>query len=102
VGGRGRRCGADRAWGRRYRYSLASLQGTQAAFSDNALWGALRALQEESLILQRMVANAREEDSPIDAWRLQAAAERIDEQATRLRALVEEPRPRAPGEGDAV
>jgi two-component system, chemotaxis family, protein-glutamate methylesterase/glutaminase len=71
-------------------YTLGSLQRAQAEDSDTALWGAIRALQEEELLLRRMAEDARAESSGREAMRLLSAAERIADQAARLRAIVEE------------
>jgi two-component system chemotaxis response regulator CheB len=70
-------------------YTLSSLQDTQAGYTDAALWSALRALQEEELLLRRMAEDAKVEGSERESLRLQSAAERIGQQADRLRALVE-------------
>jgi two-component system, chemotaxis family, protein-glutamate methylesterase/glutaminase len=71
-------------------YTLASLQHSQAETTDEAMWSAIRALQEEELLLRRMAVAARAEASAQEAVRLGIAADRIGKQAARLRAVVEE------------
>jgi two-component system chemotaxis response regulator CheB len=70
-------------------FTLRSLQHAQSEGNDSALWGAIRGLQEETMLLRDMARMSHGEGDHAEAARLEAAAERISMQAGRLRELVE-------------
>ena len=68
---------------------MRSLQHAQSGATDEALWSALRALQEKEVLLKALArrhADAR--DAP-DSGRLQAEAEELAHHAETLRRLIE-------------
>ena len=70
-------------------FTLRSLQYCQSEATDEALWSAIRALQEKRLLLDRMVVERHAEGDAVEAARLQTAAGEIQRQAELLRKLVE-------------
>lgn len=67
-------------------FSLRSLEHTQAANTDQALWSAIRAMQEREMLL-RTLADAAE-TSAADTRRLQAEAEEVARHGAQLQRLV--------------
>jgi two-component system chemotaxis response regulator CheB len=69
-------------------FSLRSLQHTQAEATDEALWSALRALQEKELLLKSLAELQRESSDRAEADRLQREAEQPARHAATLRELI--------------
>lgn len=80
---------------RRYRchtghaFTLRTLQHAQGEATDEALWGALRALQEKELLLRALQSQQRDEGDEGEAARLQGRIGQLAEQADVLRRLLE-------------
>ena len=70
-------------------YTLRALQHAQATATDEALWGALRALQEKHLLLQSLAESHRSAGDVAEAERLHDEAERTAEHGGTLRRLIE-------------
>jgi two-component system chemotaxis response regulator CheB len=70
-------------------YTLRSLEHAQAQATDEALWGAIRALQEKYLLLGTMAAASRAEGDEAGALRLEADARDVERQAAVLRQIAE-------------
>jgi len=70
-------------------FTLRTLQHAQAAETDDALWGGLRALQEKQLLLKSLAACEREAGVPEEARRLDAEAGRTARHGETLRRLIE-------------
>jgi len=70
-------------------YTLRTLQHAQGEATDEALWGALRALQERQMLLGALEAQQRELGDVGEAARLQAQVRQFEEQADLLRQLLE-------------
>jgi two-component system chemotaxis response regulator CheB len=73
-------------------YTLRSLQHAQAEATDEALWGALRALQEKQVLLETMAERQGEAGTvSADQWREEAAS--VARHAETLRAFIERTSP---------
>jgi two-component system chemotaxis response regulator CheB len=70
-------------------YTLRSLQQTLALAADEAIWNALRALEEKAMVLQHMALLHRAGGDRLLADRIEAIAAEVDRQAEALRALIE-------------
>ncbi len=70
-------------------YSLRTLQHAQSGETDDALWSALRALQEKEVLLKALAAAPREGRDAGEAARLQEEVERTARHAEALRGLIE-------------
>ena len=70
-------------------FSLRTLQHAQSEATDEALWGALRALQERQMLLRTLLEREQAEGGELEAARLEAQARQVAHQADLLRALVE-------------
>jgi two-component system, chemotaxis family, protein-glutamate methylesterase/glutaminase len=68
-------------------FSLRSLHQAHVDKTEDALWSAIRALEEQHMLLDGMAAEHG--DDAARAQRLEAAARAADEQADRLRELVQ-------------
>lgn len=77
------RCRVGHVW------SSDSLIGEQTQQIDAALWVALRALEEKCALARALAARATERQSPLSARRFQEQAERTEESAGLIRALLE-------------
>jgi two-component system chemotaxis response regulator CheB len=67
-------------------YTLRALQHAQAIAADEALWGAVRALQEKEMLLAALAASA----DPVEASRLRKAKDETARHAHALRGLIEQ------------
>lgn len=70
-------------------YTLRTLQHAQATATDEALWGALRALQEKHLLLRSLAESHRKAGDAAEAERVQEEADRTAEHGGALRRLIE-------------
>jgi two-component system chemotaxis response regulator CheB len=70
-------------------YTLRSLQHAMSLASDEAMWNALRALQEKRLLLDHMVDSAQQDAEVGDPDRYVEAAAEVHAQVDELRALIE-------------
>ena len=70
-------------------FTARTLQDALALAGDEALWNALRSLQEREILLQTMADQDRAVGEERSAVRLEAAAGRLREQGHTLRRLVE-------------
>lgn len=81
---------------RRYRchtghaYTLRTLQHAQHQATDEAMWGALRALQEKEILLRTVLEQHRAEGDPAGSARVEGAMREAAQQATVLRGLLEQ------------
>lgn len=76
-------------------FTLRNLQHAQSGATEDALWGALRALQEKEALLGAMAASGRGAGDVEGARRLEADAETVARHARTLRSLIEDlPPPR--------
>lgn len=71
-------------------FTLRTLQQALSAAADDAVWNALRALQEKALVQQRMARLYREAGDLAWAERMDTAAKAANEQAALLRNLLEQ------------
>ena len=69
-------------------FSLRSLHQAHSDKTEDAIWSAIRALEEQHLLLGGMAAEQRDHGDGAQAERLEAAARAVDEQADRLRELA--------------
>jgi two-component system chemotaxis response regulator CheB len=76
-------------------FSQRSLEHTLTTARDEAIWNAMRAVQENGFMLKRM-AEQRDGD-PDDAARLHSAAQRLEQQTEVLRTLLEQGPPSVAG-----
>jgi two-component system chemotaxis response regulator CheB len=74
-------------------FSLNSLLGAQGEATDSALWAAIRAMQERSIMLEKLARLHREAD-PRRCREIEEAASAMEHQSHALRRMVEA---RAPG-----
>jgi two-component system, chemotaxis family, protein-glutamate methylesterase/glutaminase len=70
-------------------YTARSLLHALSEATDSALWGAVRALQEESMLLREMAGTMRGGGDEVAAARLEKAAEVVDRRMEALREIVE-------------
>lgn len=70
-------------------FSIRSLMSALSATTDVALWAAVRAVQEESMLLNEMAATKRAEGDGENALRLERAAEIVEQRVAALRNIVE-------------
>jgi two-component system, chemotaxis family, protein-glutamate methylesterase/glutaminase len=77
-------------------YTLLSLHHAQAEATDEALWSAMRALQEKEFLLKALAESQSRPSGMAEGARLAAEARKIGEHAQTLRALIEG-MPRQPG-----
>lgn len=81
-------------------FSLRSLEATQATATEDAIWGALRALQMREEVLRRLAAQTRSAGAVDEARLTEAQADEAAQHARALRGLLEkaaEPVPSEPG-----
>ena len=71
-------------------FSLRSLAAVQQEATENALWSAVRALQEKELLQRKIAALERSAGDEARAARAEAEAEQLREQTDMLRRLVEQ------------
>lgn len=71
-------------------FSLRSLQHTLSIATDEAIWNALRALQEKSLLLQRMARFQQMAGAEEDARIIHKMATKVEQQVSLLRNLLEQ------------
>ncbi|NML16078.1 chemotaxis protein CheB [Azohydromonas caseinilytica] len=71
-------------------FSLRSLAAVQQEATENALWSAVRALQEKELLLRKVAALERSAGDEARAAQVEAEAGQLREQAEMLRGLVEQ------------
>ena len=69
-------------------FSLRSLEDTQSATTEDALWGAVRALQQREVILRRLAEHERKVGAGGDADRYEAQADEAARHAELLHGLV--------------
>ena len=74
-------------------FTLRSLQHAQAEATDEAVWTAIRALQEKQLLLEALAEAHGHELGDGERERLLVMARETADQAERLRGLVEETPP---------
>jgi len=70
-------------------FTLKTLQHTLTETMDEALWGALRALQEQAVLLDMVALVHRREGEDGEALKVETIRRGLDDQARRLRELVE-------------
>jgi len=70
-------------------YTARSLLHALSEATDGALWGAVRALQEEGILLREMAATMRGTGDEMGAARFEKAAQVADRRMEALRAVVE-------------
>lgn len=70
-------------------FTLRSLHHAQSETADEALWSALRALQEKEMLLRAMADGHRGTREQAEAERLDAEASEIEGHAATLRRLIE-------------
>jgi two-component system chemotaxis response regulator CheB len=70
-------------------FTLKTLQHTLTETMDEALWGAVRALQEQTAVLGMLALVHRREGAEGEAIKVEAIRNSLDAQAHRLRELVE-------------
>ncbi|VTU15278.1 Chemotaxis response regulator protein-glutamate methylesterase [Variovorax sp. PBL-H6] len=70
-------------------FTLNTLQHALTETMDEALWGAVRALQEQTVLLGMMSLVHRREGEEGEALKIEAIRSGLDTQARRLRELVE-------------
>lgn len=70
-------------------FTLRTLQHAQGEAADDAMWSALRALQEKHLLLKALADNYRVARDLGEAKRLQEEAEEVGRHAETLRSLIE-------------
>lgn len=70
-------------------FSLRTLAAVQQEATENALWSAVRALQEKELLLRRIAQLDRSAGDEAHARQAEAEAEDLQKQTESLRALVE-------------
>ena len=71
-------------------FSLRSLEATQSAAAEEALWGAIRALEQREGLLRKLAEHGRSIGAEEDARRAEAEADEAGRQAQRLHAMVAE------------
>ena len=71
-------------------FSLRSLEATQATAAEDALWGALRALQMREEVLRRLAAQTLSAGADAEARRIEAKADEAARHARSLRDLLAE------------
>jgi two-component system chemotaxis response regulator CheB len=76
-------------------YTLKTLQQALTETMDSALWTAVRALQEQSVLLAMLAMVQRQEGAERHAVRLDLVREGIDQQSRRLRELAAQVGPAA-------
>ena len=69
-------------------FSLRSLEHTQAAATEDAVWGAVRALQQRELMLRRLAEHERKVGADADADRYETRAEEAGRHAELLSRLL--------------
>lgn len=69
-------------------FSLRSLEHTQAANTNRALWSAIRALQERETLLTTLVADNRRRRNDGEVARLEAQLGEVSEQSARLHEIA--------------
>jgi two-component system, chemotaxis family, protein-glutamate methylesterase/glutaminase len=70
-------------------FSMRSLLSALSETTDTALWGAVRAVQEECMLLHEMAATKRDEGDHENAQRLEAAGDQVEKRLVALRSIVE-------------
>ncbi|WP_280155493.1 chemotaxis protein CheB [Piscinibacter sp. XHJ-5] len=70
-------------------FTLRTLRHAQSEATDEALWGALRALQEKEILIRTEQTRHRAEGDERAARQLDAEVEQLTEQANLLRQLLE-------------
>jgi len=78
---------------------LRSLEATQATATEDAIWGALRALQMREEVLRRLSAQTRSGGADEEARRIEAQADEAAQHARTLRGLLEEAADVEPSDG---
>lgn len=71
-------------------YTQRSLEHTQSVRADEALWAALRALQERESLLREMAHDRRQQRDDGEAVRLEQEAGHVTAHALQLRQIVTE------------
>jgi two-component system, chemotaxis family, protein-glutamate methylesterase/glutaminase len=71
-------------------YTLRTLQSSLSLTTDEAMWNALRALQEKQQVLERLAASVQQGVERGDAHRIGHAAAEVRAQVDALRALIEQ------------
>ena len=70
-------------------YTLRTLRHAQSEMTDGALWSAIRALQEQRMLLEKMAAEERDGGNAAEAALLEAQAAQLERQGDQLRELVQ-------------
>jgi len=74
-------------------YTLSTLQQALTETMDEALWTAVRALQEQTVLLAMLSVVQRREGNEREALRLDAVRQGLEVQGRRLREMVQVPTP---------
>lgn len=69
-------------------FSVGSLVGEQAEAVEDALWSALRALEEKAALAKRMASRARDHASPFSAKHFEEQWQDLQQRATVIRQLI--------------
>ena len=72
-------------------FTLRTLAHTMSGTTEHALQAALRALQEQAILLRKAALSIRESGSADEAIAIEAGAAHAEDQARTLRKLVERP-----------
>ena len=70
-------------------YTLKTLQAAFAETSDSALWSALRALQEQILLLEMTIGQLRHENDAAEVSRVESLLDALRKEVHNLRSLIE-------------
>ena len=71
-----------------HRYSLESLAEIQQESTENAVWAAVRALEERRTVAQRMVEHARDINDPITEQVFEGRSREAEQHADVIRQLL--------------
>ena len=69
-------------------FSLRTLEATQAGATEEALWGAIRALEQREGLLRKLAEHGRSNGAEADALRTEAEAEDAAQRAAHLRQMT--------------
>ena len=71
-------------------FTLRTLAHAQGEATDEAVWGALRALQEQAMLLRAMLDDLRAQGDAAGIVRVELRLQQATLQADRLRCLLEQ------------
>lgn len=69
-------------------YALESLVAEQATVVEQALWSALRALEEKAALARRMAHHSKQHNRPLSAAKFQQQAQEVEENANVVRQVL--------------